>query len=424
MLAPVALLCLLAQSQTLTLRGVTFHLMGYNGYEDFLRAAVILDEPKNRELEAYIRFRTSTEKNPQPAPRPAGVPDQATYLDLYRIQATQLESVIRWIEAGIAKPCHLPEPNYSPLTLQPELQYFRVAERVILRAARAAFGSGDRARGSHLMLDGLEFTHSVATGGVLGGMVARTCEQMALFEVQQNSAKLTKQDAERLANWAKRMAAKPSPILSMAETERKGLRNFYDGCFIASREDFGWTDEGGAEMIKTLHDMPPARREQIYRRYFMRLEAPWSALKHQLSLPESRWLSPVKVEDFIESDPPNADIDGKTMTAMLGLLKLEAVIGADDVNVPTICRSALSIRVQERVLGVTCAVLRYRLAHGRLPKGLQEVFGVEPHDPATERPYGFELRPESSFRIVCAVEGIGEVDLQRVGTTSTPNPAP
>ena len=273
-------------------------------------------------------------------------------------------------------------------------------------------------------MDGLEFSRSIATGGMLNVFVGRTCEQMALFGIQENLNFLRKRDVQRLENWAHNASAKPSPMLDAVEIERKGLRHFYDGCFTASANDLGWTGVIGGEMLRTLHDMPQARREDIYRRYFMRFEAPWSALKHQLSRPESRWLSPVKVEDFIEGDPPQGDIDGKTMTAMMGLLKLEAEIGANDVNVSTICQSALSIRVQERILVVTCAVQSFRLARGRPPKSLKEVFGTEPRDPATQKPYGYEPSREGPFRVYCTVKGIGEIDLRKVGTTATPNPAP
>jgi len=412
----VAVLSAAQQPRVLRFQSLTIPLTGQNGYEEYVEAAVILNQPQNKVLESYIRSKSGSSQT-EAVPVASGVSPNASTLDLYRVQARQLEKVFELVEVGNSKPCRYPVTNYSALTLEPELVFFKTAERAIQRAAHVCFAAGDSNKGTRLLIDGLVFARRIAVGGSINALVSRSCEAMAFSGLQRNFFHLGEADLAKLIDWTKSSMAEPTPMLSALKLERVGVRNLYDSSFMLSKSDFGPEVEDADQIVETLKRMPKAQREAIYLSLFKRLEAPWTAEAVHLSEPESQWLAPVDVEDSVAGDDaPLMPHDPPTMMAVGALLRIAFSLGNGDLDVNSFSKIALSERIQTRILGIECAVQDFRWKHDRLPSSLAEVLGSEPTDVATQRPYGFEARADQTFRVFCAVDGIGEVDLLKAGS--------
>jgi len=415
-IAAVAIALAISLGQEPNLSKVVPSPTGHNGYEEYVRAAMVVSRQDSKLLESYVRAR---ERGSGGTPeRPAGIPEGASLVDVYRIQLKLMAPALQLIRAGNEKPVSYPA-RISAVTLMPELSYWKVSARLFQRGAYVAFADGDTAAGTRWILDGLTFAKKMAVGGLIHFLVSGASEQILFSAIQRHLRSFSLPDIERLENWAENSLAAPTGLLSAAEIERSMLRNSVVDLLGDPKEllqVLAVKEEEQAAFVAKVKAISPARREELYRRFFSRLEWPWNALLARLREPEKTWLDEIEIDSVDDREPSVAGLNLTEGQAMLGVLQIMTMLGIEDSDIVSYTEFAARFRIQERLLRLYLGVLRFKWQNERLPSSLQEVFGTEPTDAATGKPYVFEPHEGGSFRIVCQTKRLGDVDLVYVAS--------
>jgi hypothetical protein len=417
MIAAVALTIVLSPLQNPLLLEVIRKPTGMNGYEDYVASAIFLDRPENRTLERYVQeVGDGVNSGNKPQPKPASVPEKATTLDLFRLQAKAFEPAIQLIRNGNEKPTSYPNQPLTAVTLFPECSYFKTTTRVIQRSAYVAFADGDSAKATGLILDGLTFCRKSQVGGMIHVLVGKAGEQILYKAIERNLSNLSLKDVRAIRAWIRiNRGTLASTVTDAAIRERTGRRADFDLFFANPQkyfQDLSWNQDSAKDLLDAVRQIPAKKRDEIYKGIFKRLEAPDSALIDRLKSPEREWLGPLDIQGMLDDDPlPNFEgVDPKAGAGLLLYLKalnmLSSGEGDEDMS-----RHMARYNIQERVLDLYMSVLEYRWLNGKLPGKLADVFGKEPIDPATEKPYVYEKWSEQLFRIYAQVKGIGDVSL-------------
>lgn len=395
---------------------------GQNGYEELVKAAILLDTPENQDLEDYVRWREAgspanwlnSRTGKLPA-KPSNLPDNADILAVYRAQATAVEPALQLIREADTKPIFYPNKPITIITLFPEFAPLKRAAFDFARVAYDEFADGHSSAGTRALIDGLEFSRDIRAGGLVSWYVGSACQSIALRAVKDHLGQLSLDDATKLRDWASQQpAGELSQLRTALNVERAGCRATFDE-YCTHPEEYLDALEAPADDQKriaaALKATTPAWRDQFYGMIFKRFEAPWNAIIDRIKGPEEGWLEPVDNEGFDESDPLkkwNGDAD--VTLGMLGLIKLMNLLGgfeAPDEIGPYLERPLMQLRV----LTVYADVIRFRWVNGKLPGSLAEVYGKEPNDLATGRPYTYRLVEGGSFKVFCHAPVIGDVDL-------------
>jgi hypothetical protein len=401
---------------------------GQNGYEEYVQAAIILAKPENKALVNYVRAATeAASQTGQAIVRPATIPEGLRALDLYRLEVKKLQPVIDLVHAGNLKPVSYPKAQITPVTLLPELAYFKLATRVFQHAAYVAFADGNSREGVSLIMDGLTFSEKFQVGDLIHLLVGRACTQMMYVAVDRHTPQIPLNGAIKLQTWATGADRRyRDAAIRAAKVERAKIRAFYDDFFISPSEYFEGMDikpEDERQWTANLKAVSPLRRDQIYNSFFKRLELPMYALLERLNGPESTWLAPLEYDGF-ETNDTKPPIATDVAAPLLVLLRISKMLDVDgfEVEFPT---QIARCTIQDRLFKIHCDATVFRWRTGKNPTKLADLYGADPTDPATGEHYDYSIRDNGWFKISCKHAKVGEVTISsRASQPSDDNEIP
>jgi len=412
-LAAIALTSLLLRPavQDSNLRKLIAHPTGQNGYEEYVQAAIILSRPENRALDDYIRWAESDHKYGSDK-KPESVPEGATLLDLYRLQLRSAGAALDLVRSGSLKPVSYQNPPITFRTIDSELFYLRTACQLFRRQAYVAFAEGRSKDGAQAILDGLTLAKKIRVAGLLHYLIGVSCEAVMFAAMQRHLGQLSLADAERLQTWAESQTGDHSALERAVRQEMQSIRASLDEFFRDPGPDIYGADDPDqhSKRVAAIKSTTIKWREGVYDQLFRPLEDPYWALLDRLKQPENEWLAPLQIVDIPPADDAIVGGDPDAAKAIYDLYgKYLALHGADETEMES--AQLERFRIQERLVGVYAAVIRYRRLNGRLPSTLAEVFGKEPADPGTGHAYNYQPNPDGSYRVTCLAPMLGVVDL-------------
>ncbi|MCO5297744.1 MAG: hypothetical protein M9921_12885 [Fimbriimonadaceae bacterium] len=363
---------------------------GTNGYEEYVDAAILWQQ-QVREYDAFVRAFERGETLP---PRPDGIPEGADVAAMLRIELNVAGPALAKLRAGNAKAVRYPKA-ISLTTLFPEAAPLKQLVQFMARAAEAEVEAGSSEQAAGLLADGLTFARKFACGGLIIQMVAFACERTLLDSFRRIEAKLP---APTLARF-EQIPPLPSPVPAL-EVARRGVRETFDALLDNPEELKEFLDPKVWPKVQaTVADLTATRRDQIYRRYFLRLETPFVDAIRQCGQPEIRWLEPID-EGPVLGDPPKRDLTSDELGVMLPVLRAYSILGVDDIYLDGYLAASFGLQVEDRLFRIHLAILKYRAEHGGWPGSLKAVPGIATVDPCANTPYRYEVLGDA-FRLVC-----------------------
>lgn len=418
MIALIAFSSLLLLSQDPNLGKIIPKWTGANGYEEYVRAAMILSQPRVRALEGYVSAREAGSTDAAP---PEGINPKLTLLELYRLQTSTASPALDLILAGNQKAVRYPVEKMTAITLMPELPSMKQAGKLLARQAYVKLADGDSSGATTCLLNALTLGRKLQNGGGnIHLLVGEAIHGFAYRMFDGHRDQFSTRDLQRIRSWIKADDGNlRANAIHASETERASIRNTFDDFFT---NPDAYVEPADLDKIKAaIQKIPPQKRDELYTTVFKRIEWPFPALIQQFRQPEHEWLKPLEYEPPVDNSPV-PDLPQGSLAVELKLLQLYSMLGAGDYNGrfgSVIARFA----VQERLLDLTAAVLEYRWKKGELPATLRAVTGKEFIDPASRLPYDYRVNG-SDFEIKCELPDVGVVTLAGVSEPGPSEPLP
>jgi hypothetical protein len=415
MIASIAIAALFCQNTLL--EKVIPRYTGQNGYEEYVQAAIILEKPENKALDNYVLAAAKGKESEQP--KPPGLPENATLLDLYRFENKALGPALDLIRAGNEKKVIYPKWPITAITLFPEVRDFRIVAKLFARLAYVSFAAGDSRSGTRALLDGLTFSRKIQCLAMIHLYVGNLCEQTIFGAMEHHVDQISLPDSEKLLKWADSIQDSKQNFMAAAKIEQTGYRaTFDDLCNNPKEYDSVVGSDETQKLIASgsLRNLSPARKAKVYASITEYFERPWIELQDRMKMPESEWLQPLPENPPVDEAKARVELDQDSSTALLLLASFFSELEGGHRDIPATLARYL---IQERLAGIYAAVIRYRWINNALPTKLADVFGKEPLDPTTGKVYTYE-QVDKSFRVTCKAGSLGDVGLVYRGAKPDP----
>lgn len=384
---------------------------GKNGYEELLTAADILQAGSYRTYYDIDRALTSgaeisTDERTRKA---AEVFRGMNSLQRKRWLAERFSKATDLVRQAVKKPIFEPRGSMETSTLFPELAAFRSIGFHLATVAYVERASGRDTASVETTLIGLHCFDRIQRSTMISYLVGRAGSIVLMNGLSESLPQLSHIAAEKLEAGARELANQPNAFYDCLAGEFKWMTGFYkelekdlsDDTLIAAFGD----DE--SEFKKRLLGLSTADRKNIVPTFKKKMDVQVKRFGDWAAGGPKSWLNPPDFEP-----QPSGDAVEQLVEEMLAN------------SFPVFAQPALlaSINVvQQRLLWVTAAVLRYRWENGRLPAKLADA--VEENltvCPLSDKPLiysrltggGFEIKSEG-------VPKTGEITL-----TSRPPRAP
>lgn len=395
------------------LREVIPKWTGTNGYEEFVKAAILLKAPQLEALDRYIDFRNGSPSADKSVP--PGIKADTPVLELYKLELKQARPALALVRAGLAKPITYPRP-VSEVTPFSELPAFKFEARLFGRLAEVELAAGHEEAGLKALTDGFSLSKRIPPSGDIAALVAVSAEGIMFKAILKQLPHLSLAGVTSLRQSAEAACATPEAFLEASRVMRTARRNNFYDLFQHPRESLG-DDPDEARNIKLIQSIPTAERDRLYEAMFKQFETPFKAREIRLSGPEDTWLGPLDTQHVpgYRSGPDTdllSRLSSKTKAAGLVVLQYLAPMDYDNYNYESVIRVAAMRRIHERLLALTCAIFEFRLRTGKFPPTLEALSGKEPQDPASKGPYTYVANSDGTFRLSCKVPGLADVSLQ------------
>lgn len=366
------------------------HPTGQNGYEEYVRAAVLASHPDIKKWEATT------------APFPAGLDANSTRLERNQWVLSRLKPALDLIRQGNAKPVSETRDAFTPATVLPELAHFRQLSRVLAGAAYADFAAGRSSQGTERLLDNLVFGDNVSRTGILISHLVGTAQMNIAFGAfESRLPQLSKPDCQRIVQTTTALLDRPSAFASVLETEHvlsaQALSEMLEG-------KGSWVEEGEfREFTKRLQEKSPAERAEIRRLALVLLKDRFEPVIRAFRGPESRW--PIAGED------PFAELPSRPPTTSEELA--EALVHAFAPVFMQSGNASLRNRTQLRLLRLHAWVLAFKWEFDRYPNNLGEAVPADALiDPSNGKPFEYTIIPGGYRLLSKGRDGTGEIALR------------
>lgn len=392
---------------------------GRNGYEEYVRAADLINSPF---VDLYSRWapnRVGMTLDPEtpPADRPLALQRiklfntlrLQNFLQVQRGYIAQFPKVVDLIKLGNSKPVMDPRTEATQ-NVAPELGPFREISRLIAADAYVRFADGGTGTGTDDLLAGLLFARNVGQGSILGSIVAGSINQMILSGFERHFESMSQKDCQRITAIADAAVIEPSGSAAIAR-ERLLAPSRIDivlgdpDAFIRS---LGQTDEGpDPAWAAAMKAATPAQKQNWRTRYLAVAQSVFDRLEALERRPESEW------QDVNAIASPDA-YEGEDPIVKLLLTGTMSVFGQHFAY-------AARERTQFRLLGLHGRILDYRWENGTLPNSLADAVPEKLlHDPLNGGLFRYE-RNGADYRVYSTGSpATGEVEIRY---RHTPNPA-
>lgn len=383
-----------------------------NGYEDYIHGADLLMgvnadlyfnwTPKQLDEQlAMKRDVLSRAKEPPPAdpreedPRPTWSPEQEARLQLatalhegdllsaQRLITQRCGRGIDYVSTGNQKRCWDPREKLDFLSLYPELAHFKDLARLHRADAYVHFADGDTSTGTRDILNGYEFSRRIASGTLIGELVAIACESITLLSVQENLDHLSATDTADVIRYTDYALSGPSSYLKSIQVERSAALSSIDVILTSPLEVFGTgaAGEEGDPIGSFIRKLSNSERQTLKASLSRQINDAYDKIATHFDQDESTWADPI--EGIATSTPSSI----KTMQDAVDAI-LDMLLPSTEAATQSVLRS----RAQLRLLGLHARILSFRWHNNRWPATLSEVANPKLcFDPLSKAPFQYEL---------------------------------
>jgi|GEM_PF-1013447 len=424
---------------------------GANGYEDYLKAADIVNDgmcsfyvnwtpnqykdmvarmtppPNMSELEK-LDFESG-----KPSPQVLALVkhlDGMTVLQVRREAVQRYGKALAFLRSGNQKKVYDPREKMGVDTLFPEYASFKnLAKFATIIAANEAFADGKPHEGTMLLLDAFQLGQNLQRGVLIAHLVGIAIESITIAGFEEYMPQLPRDDAALVERTMNGYVSDGPNVVDAIRSEMKFNISSFDQILQSPQQALGLkqddVDASAQALIKSISALSPDRKEALHAQLQAGLERSLQPVLQAFSGPESAWVA--------YKDPPSNTPDSESDSVKLPTNAADLVQFFIDELQPVyggLGQAAAKNRTQMRLLGLHAAVMRYRWDNDKLPSKLEDaVPASQVDDPLSGQKFVFEPQGLWGFRIYSVgTQALGEIGLKyrRVssGDTGGQNPPP
>lgn len=364
-----------------------------NGYEDYLRAADLINEPG---------YSATWQQD-----------DGKTYLEVRKAAVERYGKALDFVRAGNKKQAWNPALSAPSSSKRPQLQAFLALPKLCCAEAYVNFAEGRPSRGVQSLLDGIAFSRQIRSGTTMDYLVGRIGADTVYTQFADALPSLSEPDCRTIEAYVDAQLAAPDPFQQI-------LNNWLDakmGQLAAIFDLKPGEPVGDAKLepaVAVIAKLSPAERRDVVNQIRDRVKARFAEYAQKLQNAEGQLMSTASGQE------------PETVSTASDLADFLSVWLSPNVPVETI----LVDRTQLRLLGLHARVIDYRWRNGRLPVSLKDAApGDLANDPASGGAFVYEPHGDGTYRLYSKGFGVGgpvELGHQearvRIGGTGVPPP--
>ncbi len=384
---------------------------GANGYEEYLRAADIVSNPVSLSFaryEGYLMARSLGGFPDEAPPRPVGVAENATLLDVQREHVRRCGQALDLVERGNGKPVFDPREKVDGATTFPELAGLKEIAKFAVTNMRVCFADGQPDRAVAIAQAVLTMRSRMPSTTLITEVVGIVIDSIVFAAINENTDRISERGWTRLEAVAnQRLATNRYPEAMKAElasslTSLKALKN---GSLTG--DQFGTeTDPNTQAIVASYNKLSPAQRDLLYERIASSLIDQYRAIFERLDGPEAEWAN--------APPPEETKYDGTLGSLAASLAGLVCPV----FNQSAI--AAIKNRTQLRLLKLHSLIQTFRWHHGHLPDKLSNAAPKDCLDPLTAQEYVYESGAAGYKLASKGIRQTGEIELRYRRSTSAP----
>ncbi len=341
---------------------------GRNGYEEIVMAA---------DLASAIEYKVDLTS-----------PDLSLTRRREALATPECRQALALLHRGLGKPISSPRQAVTFDTKLPDLARMRSLGRLVAADIRVCFADGRTRDAIGSLQDGLNLAIALHGETLIGSLVAKAIEAVAINTFARHLDQLSAPDCERLLSLAREWERLPDPTIAAAEAELRGQ--------LASLEVLRRNPAAAAETIRAWfgEDVAQGARENPQIQRLLANPAELSAALDRLGGALRSFYASVLTElkrQPWERRAPEVKNDGSLVGEALAAM--------------TPALSAVTSRFTEArarmlLLGVHAGIRRYRWENDRLPGSLEELkLGAVAVDPCSGRPFAYRVTSPTSYEL-------------------------
>lgn len=373
MILPLTLALICGQDQS-PLNSVIAERTGRNGYEEFVDAAILI---QNSPL-------AKSENQPK-----IGDKD---WLERRRQMVAQSSKALDLVRAGLEKPVSYPSP-LTQMTPLPEVSLFKRLATAFAYRCSVMCADGNPVGAAEALADGFRFSKAVmSTGGEMHLLVGLAMSSIMFAEFDRSKAVLTIGGLDTIFKSLDH-AEQISPMPNF-EAAFSGSRRLCDTLLATPDVLLNVaTDKDTADKWRRL---PVDEQKSRIAAYLKACADGLSALGQVFQSPESTWSA--SMPDDLRFDLPFVPVVAE-LDPIGYLLERKAIL------------PVANFRSRVRLLRLHTAILKHRWTHGALPPTLDPI--SDQLNPQTGKPFSYKLQGKSYQLWTTDLRGSGYLDLSR-----------
>ncbi len=354
------LVAALALSQGSLLSRIVTHPDAANGYEDYLRAAELLDSRSFDEYLTWQGYVFSGRSSTEVPPRPSEVQENDPDLTIRERMVERFGQALQVLASGNKKVIYDPREQYRPETTFPEFYRFKSLARLESAAMHVAFSKGRSDEATADLLDGLGFANRVGCGPIISRLVGVACEAILTRTLNEHLPQLSLDDATKIHAFADQLLEASDIRSAPLRRDAKMSTDAID-VYLSDPKNAPWGPD--VELIRVtpeISKLSPSEREQLKAGVVARVSRDASRVATLLDEPEENWLPGI-------SQLP--DVDDGTLAGK--------VASRLEVDYNRIVQLEARTRVRTRLLRLTAMIIECRWLNGKLPDRLEQFASPE-----------------------------------------------
>lgn len=362
-----------------------------NGYEDYLRAAHVLDDNC---ADLFYRW---DPKNPVKAggtDNRQAVSAQLKELDYLGVQAAMAKrygKALDFLRLGNTKRVWTPwrGDENRPHLVSP---FFALAH-LCCAQAYVNFSAGDSKGGTQNLLDGLTFARNISEDRVIDLLVGYASDQDIFNCYGRSLGSIGQADAQRTLAFVEGLLSKPSVYPAV-------LRRARDARLKDLQSVFAKPTEANSSYQRFIAQMSEREKKEALNQVADEIDRSYQELLQRLNGPESQWYMPVQRESMPED--PRIDTSADLVRFLAFAFR------------PTdITRFVIVDRIQLRLLDLHMRIIDYRWRNGKFPEKLSDAAPANlAIDPATNSEFIYSLNQTRKYRLYSkGLPETGQIDL-------------
>lgn len=377
---------------------------GANGYEDYLRAASMVNNPQ---VAAWMTLHAGN----RPEQVPDGLSAESTYLAQCQWVWERYGKVADLVRSGNGKPIFDPRTDSYFDRKYQEFRHFRTVVEVLNAGAYYELARGNTAAAARLLCDAMRMNRQQYRQGPLIAFLYSITQSYSIYTtIGMHWDSFSEADLRALLECAKQIDADPPAVPDMLLTQYRLL----NGSLNVYLDPKSYPDEAGewedyAELGKLVKSLSEADRNQLLDQLPDRLEQVLKADSEPFGRSEPLWPLDLDRPAYQPTGDPKRDIPQYISR----------------VSVPSYgnaIRYVLVSRTQARLVAMNCQIRLFQWKNERLPASLAEA-GIDPIDPINGKPFVYDVTGNDYDLYSHGRPEIGRIDLAPVVRVADPTNA-